>query len=479
MTTFIISLIILFLGYFFYSKFVEKVFGADPNRQTPAYRLEDGVDYMPMNTAKVYLIQFLNIAGLGPIFGAILGASYGPVAFIWIVLGAIFAGAVHDYFSGMLSLRQDGQSIGEVIGKWLGMSARQVGRFVTIFLMILVGAAFMTGPAKILSTSYGMNVNFWVALIFIYYFLATLLPIDKIIGRFYPVFGLALLFMAIGVGGAMIVKGANIPELSLANLHNMHPDAQKYPIFPLLFVTISCGALSGFHSTQSPLMARTIKNEKLGRKVFYGAMITEAVVALIWAAAAMSYYGSVDGLHGALAKYSQNAAPVVHEITNGWLGKVGGLLAVLGVVAAPITTGDTAFRSARLIVSDFTKVKQNKWQNRLLISIPIFAIAFLLTQSRFDILWRYMFWTNQLLAGLVLWAVTVYLGKAHKLYWITLVPAAFITSVVISYILVAPEGFRLNFVIGDTIAIVITMVLVLVFLYYRYKVWNRMAPVVA
>ncbi len=486
MITFIVSIILLFLGYFIYGKFVERVFGADPKRPTPAYKLRDNVDYMPMNTFKAYMIEFLDIAGLGPVFGAILGAAYGPVAFLWIILGGIFGGAVHDYFSGMMSVRQNGESIAEVVGKWLGISAKQFMRFFTVFFMILVGAAFMMGPAKILTVMIGSVKIFgyeltgktllwsWVGIIFLYYFLATLLPIDKIIGRIYPIFGLALLFMALGIGGVLLIHGHAIPEVTISNLHNMKTNAEHYPIFPLLFITISCGALSGFHSTQAPLMARTIKNEKHGRFVFYGAMLTETFVALIWAAAAMVFFhGGVKGLNDFLTQQGGNPAKFVADISSAWLGKVGGLLAVLGVIAAPITTGDTALRSARLIVADFTKLKQDKMLNRLVITIPIFLIALALLFIKFDALWRLMFWFNQILATIVLWAITVYLAKKHKLYVITLIPAIFMTAVVVAYLFVAQETLAMSKTLGYTVALLTSLVITALFFYFHITKYSK------
>jgi len=448
--TFFTAIGILILGYLFYSRLIEKIEKADPNRQTPAYKLKDGVDYVPMPWWRVFLIQFLNIAGLGPIFGAIAGAMWGPVAFLWIVLGSVFAGAVHDYFSGMLSIRHNGLSITEIVGVYLGKGVKQFIRGFTVVLMVLVGAVFIMGPAKILAglNPDALSMTFWVWIIFIYYLLATLLPIDKIIGRIYPLFGFALIFMALGLITALFVKGFNIPELSPGNFRNFHVDAQKFPVFPMMFITIACGAISGFHSTQSPMMARCITNEKLGRRVFYGAMITEGVVAMIWAAIGMSFYGGIRELNIVMTEHQGNAAFLVNEISNSLLGKFGGLLALLGVVAAPITSGDTAFRSARLIVADFLSFKQGPIKNRLLISIPLFTIGFLLTLVNFDIIWRYFAWSNQTLATFVLWAITVYLAQNHKFFWITLVPAVFMTAVTSTYILFAPEGFSLPAVIS-------------------------------
>ncbi|HPF02302.1 MAG TPA: carbon starvation protein A [Bacteroidales bacterium] len=450
MITFFTAIGILILGYLFYSRLIEKIEKADPNRQTPAYKLKDGVDYVPMPWWRVFLIQFLNIAGLGPIFGAIAGAMWGPVAFLWIVLGSVFAGAVHDYFSGMLSIRHNGLSITEIVGVYLGKGVKQFIRGFTVVLMVLVGAVFIMGPAKILAglNPDALSMTFWVWIIFIYYLLATLLPIDKIIGRIYPLFGFALIFMALGLITALFVKGFNIPELSPGNFRNFHVDAQKFPVFPMMFITIACGAISGFHSTQSPMMARCITNEKLGRRVFYGAMITEGVVAMIWAAIGMSFYGGIRELNIVMTEHQGNAAFLVNEISNSLLGKFGGLLALLGVVAAPITSGDTAFRSARLIVADFLSFKQGPIKNRLLISIPLFTIGFLLTLVNFDIIWRYFAWSNQTLATFVLWAITVYLAQNHKFFWITLVPAVFMTAVTCTYILFAPEGFSLPAVIS-------------------------------
>lgn len=447
---------------------MEKVFGVDKNRETPAYTLNDGVDFVPLPWWKIFLIQFLNIAGLGPIFGAVLGAAYGPIAFLWIVLGCIFAGAVHDYFSGMLSIRNDGASIPEVVGKYLGVGFKQFMRGFTVLLMILVGAVFVVGPAGILAslTPESLTKTFWVYAVLIYYILATLLPIDKLIGRIYPLFGAALLFMAIGIGTAIIVGDYHLVELSSGTLHNMKSNADKFPAFPLLFVTIACGAISGFHSTQSPLMARCLKNETLGRRVFYGAMVAEGIVALIWAAAAMAFFGGVPQLNNALAEHQNDAAWVVKMISDTTLGKLGSVLAILGVVAAPITSGDTAFRSARLIVADFLNFKQGKIVNRLLVSLPIFAIGYTLTQIDFAIIWRYMAWSNQTLATIVLWAITVYLAREGKLFWITLLPAIFMTAVVSNYIIIAPEGFQLDQAIGYPIGIGVSLISTTFFWFY-------------
>lgn len=468
MITFLISILVLILGYIFYGMLVERIFGVDKNRKTPAVTMNDGVDYLPLPKWKTFLIQFLNIAGLGPIFGAVAGAMWGPVAFLWIVLGSIFAGAVHDYFSGMLSIKHKGLSIPEIVGIYLGGGAKQFMRVFTVFLMIIVGAVFIIGPAKILEsiTPAGLTMNFWVWTVFAYYVLATMLPIDKIIGKVYPVFGFALLFMAVGLTIALVVKGYHIPELTFNSLsHNLHDSPGKFPVFPMMFITIACGAISGFHSTQSPLMARCITNEKQGRGVFYGAMITEGIVALIWAAIAMAFYRGVGPLNNIMMANNGNAAYVVNELSNTLLGKFGGALALLGVVAAPITSGDTAFRSARLIVADFMNLKQGLIKNRLMVSLPLFAIGYGLTLINFSVVWRYFAWSNQTLAMVVLWAITVYLSQEQKLYWITLIPAIFMTVVVSSYLFFAPEGFGLSYDFSITVGLLIALSAIVLFFF--------------
>ncbi len=479
MITLIVSVIVLLLGYAIYSKYLEKVFGAESKRKTPAMTMPDGVDYMPLPWWRAFLIQFLNIAGLGPIFGAIAGAMWGPVAFIWIVLGAIFAGAVHDYFSGMLSVKHKGLSITEITGIYMGNFTKQFMRGFTVFLMIMVGAVFIMGPAKILSgiTPGFATMNFWVMTVFVYYMIATMLPINKVIGRLYPLFGFALLFMAVGLMTALIVKGVAIPELTPSGMQNFHHNAGSFPIFPMLFITIACGAISGFHATQSPLMARCMTNEKLGRRIFYGAMITEAVVAMIWAAIAMSFFGGIRELNTIMVDNDGNAAWVVNEVSNSLLGKFGAVLALLGVVAAPITSGDTAFRSARLIVADFLKLKQGPVKNRLWVSIPLFIIGILLTQVNFAIIWRYFAWSNQTLATVVLWTITVYLVSEQKNFWITLIPAVFMTMVISTYLLLAPEGLNLpqniSYITGGVIT---AMVLVWFGIYYKRTITGRLKP---
>ncbi|MFO7790335.1 MAG: carbon starvation protein A [Bacteroidales bacterium] len=470
MITFLISISVLFLGYAIYSQYVERVFGADAQRKTPATTMADGVDYISLPWWRVFLIQFLNIAGLGPIFGAIAGAMWGPVAYIWIVAGAIFAGAVHDYFSGMLSIKHKGLSITEIVGVYMGRFTKQFMRAFTVFLMVMVGTVFILGPAKILSgmtTGYA-SMTFWIVVVFAYYVIATMLPVDKIIGRIYPVFGIALLFMALSLIGALMWQGFQIPELSLNNMGNFHNDSENFPIFPMLFITIACGAISGFHATQSPLMARCVGNEKLGRRVFYGAMITEAVVAMIWATIAMSFFGGIGQLNEVMVEQNGNAAWVVHEVANSLLGKFGAILALLGVVAAPITSGDTAFRSARLIISDFLNLKQGPVRNRLIISIPLFVAGFLLAQINFDVIWRYFAWSNQTLATIVLWTITIYLLTSNKNFWITLLPALFMTMVISTYIFLAPEGLSLSKTLSYSLGGVITILSAVAFgLYYR------------
>lgn len=467
MITFICCLAVLVAGYFIYGSFIERLFGIDSSRQTPAYTHQDGVDYIPMASWKVFMIQFLNIAGLGPIFGAIMGAKFGTASFLWIVLGTIFAGAVHDYLAGMLSLRHNGESLPEIIGRYLGNNFKQFMRGFTVVLMILVGAVFVAGPAGLLAklTPDYLDATFWIFIVFIYYILATLLPVDKIIGKIYPLFAAALLFMALGILVMLFVTHPPLPELT-DGLANTHPG--DLPIFPIMFVSIACGAISGFHATQSPLMARCMKNEKMGRPVFYGAMITEGIVALIWAAAATYFYHN-NGMG------ESNAAVIVDSITKEWLGTVGGILAVLGVIAAPITSGDTAFRSARLIVADFLHKEQKSIASRLMICIPLFivAIGILLYSQKdkdgFDMIWRYFAWTNQTLAVFTLWALTVFLARAGKLYIVTLIPALFMTAVCSTYIFVAPEGLGMDVIPSQIIGCVITAITLVAFVVWKRK----------
>ncbi|SCN24660.1 Carbon starvation protein A [Clostridium sp. N3C] len=472
MVSFILSIVALIVGYFIYSKVVEKAFGADDNIKTPAIRLEDGVDYVVMPAWKIFLIQFLNIAGTGPIFGAIAGALWGPVAFLWIVFGSIFAGGVHDYLSGMLSVRHDGASIPEVVGKYLGPGFKNFMRIFSVVVLILVGVVFITTPANLLAslTPKALDAKFWIYVIFAYYILATILPIDKIIGKIYPIFGICLLIMAIGVSGGIIFGGYKIPEITLANLH-----PNKLPIWPLMFISIACGAISGFHSTQSPLMARCITREKQGRAIFYGAMIAEGIVALIWAAAAIAFFGSTKEL-GAQMTANGGQGWVVSTISTTLLGKVGGALAILGVVACPVTSGDTAFRSARLTIADFLNFKQGSLKNRLAVTLPLFAIGFALTRINFDIIWRYFAWSNQTLAMIVLWASAMYLALRKQIHWIATVPATFMTAVSITYILAAPEGFQLSYSIAYPIGIATAIIALAIFLVAVNKKMGAQKP---
>lgn len=468
MITFTCCFIALLVGYFTYGKLVERIVGVDPAWKTPAYTLQDGVDYIPMPTWKIFMIQFLNIAGLGPIFGAILGAKFGTASFLWIVLGTVFAGAVHDFISGHLSLRMNGASLPEIIGRYLGHRFMQFMRAFTILLMILVGVVFVAGPAGLLAnlTPAALDTTFWILVIFLYYILATLLPIDKIIGKIYPLFAAALLFMAVGILVMLYVHHPDLPELT-DGLANTHPDG--LPIFPIMFVSIACGAISGFHATQSPLMARCLTNERHAYPVFYGAMITEGIVALIWAAAA-TYFFHENGMG------ENNAAVVVDAVTKEWLGAVGGILAVLGVIAAPITSGDTAFRSARLMVADFLHMEQKSISKRLMICIPMFLIAIgiliysMKDQDGFDMIWRYFAWSNQTLAVFTLWALNIYMLQKKKPYVITLLPALFMTMVCATYIFVAPEGFGLSYSVSLLIGSIVTLICLVLFWISRQRV---------
>ncbi len=470
MITFLICIALLVGSYFTYAKYLEKSFEADASKPTPCRTHFDGVDYLPLPKWKTFLIQLLNIAGLGPIFGAILGATYGPVAFLWITLGGIFFGAMHDYASGMISVRLHGRSLPEIVGHYLGTTVKQVMRVVTLFLMILVGAVFLVGPAGILDGMTGLSQSVWVWIILVYYILATLLPIDKIIGRFYPIFGAALFIMALGILGVLLFADYSIPNLTAETVRNMKTDAASFPIVPTLFITIACGAISGFHATQSPLMARCINNQREGRPVFFGAMIAESIIALIWAAMGMAFWGGVEGLNTALAEHGNNAAWAVNAITNTTLGKVGAALALLGVVVAPITSGDSAFRSARLIAADFLHMEQRSIRKRLYISIPLFVVGFAITLMNFDVLWRYFAWLNQTLAAITLWMVTVYLLTRNKNFWISLIPAVFMTFIVSLYILIASEGLRLEYDLGAGIAAAVTVALTVVMALYMRRI---------
>lgn len=450
MITFLVCIAALVAGFFIYGRFVDRFFGSDPSRKTPAETMADGVDYIKLPTWKVFIIQFLNIAGLGPIFGAILGAAYGPMAYLWIVAGCIFMGAVHDYFSGMLSLRNGGVNMPDLVGMYLGPKVKNVLVILVCFLMLAVGVSFVTGPADLMQSLTGWDKTWWLYIIFFYYILATLLPIDKIIGSVYPLFGAALLFMAVGVFGAMIVgdiKGTvEMQEMTLSSFRNFHSDPQNNVLVPMLFVVISCGAISGFHATQSPLMSRCLKNEKYARPVFYGAMIAEGIVAMIWAAAAIAYFGGPEGLNqaatdgiminGTLTKVTPAIA--VDMICKSWLGQFGAVIAIIGVVVCPITSGDTAFRSLRLTVADLARYDQKSILRRLVISVPAFAVAYFCCMVDFSTLWQYVGICNQLLAAFVLWMATAYLISVKKPHWMTSLPATFITFICVSYFFIAP-----------------------------------------
>ena len=442
MISFISALAVLLLGYIFYGRLTEKIFAPD-DRVTPGVSENDGVDFMPVKTWKALLIQLLNIAGTGPIFGALMGACFGPVVFLWIVFGSILGGAVHDYMSGMISERNRGASIAELSGKYLGKHALYIMRTFSVLLLLLTGTVFVTSPAELIAslTPSALSSGFWIVVILLYYLLATLMPIDKIIGRLYPVFGVVLIVMALSIAGGLIfLPGYTVPEISLSDLH---PD--KLPIWPFMFITVACGAISGFHATQSPMMAKCITGEKEGRKVFYGAMMIESVIALIWAAAGVAFYGSTQLLNEAITNNGQSGT--VYEICKDMLGSVGGVLAIVGVVICPITSGDTAFRSARLILAEWTGLKQKSLRNRLILTVPLLGAGALLTQLDFNVLWRYFSWSNQTLAMISLWVATSYLVKhakksCHTL--LTALPAAFMSAVSLTYILMAKEGFGLK-----------------------------------
>ena len=479
MTSFIIALSTLIVGYFLYGSVVERVFRTDPSRPTPAKCMADGIDYVEMPTWKVFLIQFLNIAGVGPIFGAIMGIMYGPAAFLWIVLGTIFAGAVHDFMSGMISVRLGGKSLPEIVGSELGKKVKIVMSVFTCILLVMVIAVFVRTPANLLATltPEHLNATFWAICIFLYYILATLLPVDKLIGNLYPIFGFALLFMAVGIMGYMIFNAVPIPDGFSDGLFNRHPAGEVAPIFPMMCISIACGAISGFHATQSPMMARCLNNEKHGRKVFYGAMVSEGIVALIWASAAIAFTGGYDKLAGYMAENGSDAGILVHEVCVKWLGAFGGVLAILGVVAAPITTGDTAMRSLRLIIADFIGIEQKKFIKRLLVTLPIVGVCFLLLNINFDVLWRYFAWCNQTLSIFTLWACSVYLARYKKTYLITMIPAMFMTALCITFICYAPLGTYIDgagLPIHASQAIGITAMAICTFLFFK---WQRsLAP---
>lgn len=464
MITFFCCLALLVAAYFTYGRYLERQVGIDPKAETPCHRLYDGVDYVPMPRWRIFLVQLLNIAGTGPIFGAILGACFGPVAFLWITLGGILMGAMHDFISGVMLVRHDGLSIPEVVGHYLGGGMRQFMRLFSVLLLILVGAVFVLSPAQLLGgMTPSISVSTWVWIILAYYFIATLLPIDKIIGKVYPLFGIALVAMAVGLLGAVMVGDYTIPELT--TLKNFQLNAHDLPIIPTLFITIACGAISGFHATQSPLMARCVGNEKECRSVFYGAMISESIIALIWAAVAMAFFGGAGELALNLKEHGGSAAWAVDTISNGMLGIVGGILALLGVVAAPITSGDTAFRSARLIIADLMKLEQRTIWKRFAICIPLFILGWWITTVDFDVVWRYFAWTNQSLATIVLWAITVYLFRRKVNYWLALLPAVMMTYVCSSFLFVSNQFFGMEdrptaYLLGGVLTLILTLVMI-------------------
>ncbi len=458
MITFFLALLALIVGYMFYGKFVEHVFGPT-NHRTPALSKTDGVDFIPLPLWKIFMIQFLNIAGTGPIFGAIMGAKFGPSAYLWIVLGCIFAGATHDYLSGMLSVRNGGIGLPDIIGKYLGNRTKTIMLVFSILLLVMVGAVFVYSPAIIMGGIVG-NVEIWIAVIFVYYVIATMMPIDRIIGIIYPLFAFALLFMAAAMFVGLLIKMPDIPEI-WEGIGNRNP--KMGPIVPILFITIACGAISGFHATQSPLMARCMKHEKLGRPIFYGSMITEGIVALVWATVA-SYFFYGGGALELGAETSASAPQIVNIVSKNWLGTLGGILAIMGVVAAPITSGDTALRSARLIIADFIHLKQKPIRNRLLICIPLFIVTTLILwfniadEDGFNVIWNYFGWANQTLSIFTLWALTVYLAQQQKPFYITLIPALFMTFVCSTFLLISPIAFGMgnliSYGIGGCILIV-------------------------
>lgn len=500
MISFSVALVALVLGYLIYGKFIERIFVPD-DRQTPAVTMADGVDYIVMPNWKVFMIQFLNIAGTGPIFGAIMGAWYGPAAYLWIVLGCIFAGAVHDFFSGMLSVRHGGANLPELVGDYLGTTAKKVLLFFSVFLLIMVGVVFVYSPALILK-DFCFDTLIWVLIIFAYYVFATMLPIDKLIGKFYPVFAFALLFMAVALMVVLFIKMPDLPELwgSLEAANHNTPAAVlgtesffvKNPLFPCLFITVACGAISGFHATQSPLMARCIKSEKMGRSIFYGAMITEGLVALIWATVSAYFFYNggwrdvldANAVNDFLAQVNApdgrslvqyfSAPNVVEKVCTGWLGIFGGILAVFGVVAAPITSGDTAFRSARLIIAEALHLDQKPIAKRCYIAFPMFmaAIGLLVWQMEspdgFNIIWQWFGWANQTLAVFTLWTITVFLVISKKNFWVSLIPALFMTTVVSTYLFISKQAFALDHTLAYVCGIIcLLMASVWFFMWYR------------
>lgn len=443
MVTFIVCLVALIAAYFLYGGVMARIAGIDPKADVPSKTMYDGVDYIPMPRWRIFLIQLLNIAGTGPIFGAILGACYGPVAFLWITLGGIFIGAMHDYLSGVISLRNGGQSLPDIIGKYLGKGMHKFTLLVIPILMILVGAVFIVTPSQILTDNTDIPYMAWVVMIIVYYFIATILPIDKIIGKVYPIFGAALLFMALSFLVVLFSGEYSIPELTA--IENMHFNSENLPIVPTLFISIACGAVSGFHATQSPLMARCVTSETQTRPIFFGAMITESIIALIWAAIAMAFFGGTEALNDFMLANNSNAGSVVSIISKTSLGRLGSILTILGVVVAPITSGDTAFRSARLIIADMLGFDQRSIYKRLAVSAPLFAIGIFIAFIDFDVIWRYFAWSNQTLSVFTLWMITAWLmRKGSSFYVLALIPAIFMTYVCSSFVFVSTQFIGLG-----------------------------------
>ncbi len=438
MITFIVCLAVLVAAYFLYGGLLGRIAKLDKSADVPSKSMYDGVDYMPLPRWRIFLIQLLNIAGTGPIFGAILGACYGPVAFLWITLGGIFMGAMHDFFAGVISLRHGGKSLPETIGIYLGGGMRKFSLVVIPILMVLVGGVFIVTPSEILASMTNIPYLAWVAIIIVYYFVATVMPVDKIIGKIYPLFGAALIIMALAMLGVVLFGGYDMPELT--SLENMHYKADKLPIVPTLFISIACGAISGFHATQSPLMARCMTSETQARPIFFGAMIAESIIALIWAAVAMAFFGGVEGLNGWMAENGDKAGLAVSTISVATLGVAGSILALLGVVAAPITSGDTAFRSARLIVADMLKFDQRPIWKRLVVSAPLFAVGIGIAFIDFDVIWRYFAWSNQALSVLTLWMITAWLMRRRSRFvLLALIPALIMTYICASFVFVSDQ----------------------------------------
>ena len=506
MLWFFFCVALLLAGYFFYSRVIERIFVINPNRKTPAYTMNDGVDYMPMSKTKIWLIQLLNIAGTGPIFGPILGALYGPVAMLWIVVGCIFAGAVHDYFCGMLSVRNGGASMPNLAGKYLGRPVKAFINILAVVLLLLVGVVFVASPAQLMGTitmdvlgasagsisisnaeeihhaveaggitGWGMDkatvISVWTAIIFIYYILATLLPVDKIIGRIYPFFGALLLFMSVGMVYGLVTADLNsadpisfyrsVDGMSFEKFFQNFETRADLPLWPLLFLTISCGALSGFHATQSPLMARCTENEKEARFIFYGAMIGEGVIALVWCAVGLSFYDSLPTLLEAIKAGSPSK--VVYDSSIHFLGFIGGIFAVLGVVVLPITSGDTAFRAARLVIAEFFHLEQKTLAKRLIIAVPLFVVGYIVSKVDFSILWRYFTWANQTTAMVMLWTAAAYLYRYNKFHWVCTIPAAFISTVCFTYLAYNKIGFGLDYQLSVYIGLGLTVLCLVLF----------------